>query len=66
MSDLAALLYENKERYAKLITAETGKITIQANNEIDNCIKHLTFMKDNTETLVRNQEYKFMNEQEAV
>jgi acyl-CoA reductase-like NAD-dependent aldehyde dehydrogenase len=54
LSDLAALLYENKHRYSELITEETGKITLQANNEIDNCIKHLHFMKDNSERMVSN------------
>jgi len=58
LADLSSSLYENKQEFSSLITKETGKIPIQANNEIDNCIKHLDFMRDNTERFMMIEEYR--------
>lgn len=55
MSSLASLLYSHKEEFSNLITSETGKLPIQANNEIDNCIMHLNFMIDNAPRYLKDE-----------
>jgi acyl-CoA reductase-like NAD-dependent aldehyde dehydrogenase len=62
---IASVLYENKDSYANLIVRETGKIKVQALDEIDKCIAHLNFCIENSERFLKDEEYRLMSSQMA-
>jgi succinate-semialdehyde dehydrogenase/glutarate-semialdehyde dehydrogenase len=65
LAALSSLLYENKDHYADLITKETGKLTIQAKDEIDKCIQHLDWLIENSEKVLKDEEYRLINGKNA-
>lgn len=48
-----------------MITQETGKLTIQAKNEIDNCLQHLQWLIENSEKVLKDEEYRLLNGRNA-
>ena len=52
---LQEILAENKSKYAALITQEMGKPIGQAEQEIDKCITHLQWYKENAERFIENE-----------
>ena len=61
LAALSGLLYENKDFYADLITKETGKLSVQAKDEISKCIQHLDWLIENSEKVIVDEEYRLMN-----
>ena len=43
MGYLKSILQENRTEYSELMTQEMGKPIVQAEAEIDKCIKHLDY-----------------------
>ena len=49
---------ENKNEYAMLMTQEMGKPIVQAEAEIDKCIKHLDYYVKNSERFLEDEQLK--------
>jgi len=48
-----------------LITKETGKLLVQSKDEIDRCITHLDWLIDNSEKVLKEEEYRLINGKNA-
>jgi len=55
MLKAAEVLQENKESYAGLITAEMGKLTVEAKTEIDKCSMICRFYANNAEKMLADE-----------
>ncbi|MDP4281051.1 MAG: NAD-dependent succinate-semialdehyde dehydrogenase [Bacteroidota bacterium] len=53
--NLAHLLRENSDRYARLITSEMGKIIRESSGEIEKCAKVCEFYADNAQEFLKDQ-----------
>ena len=58
MGYLKQIMQENKNDYAALMTQEMGKPIVQAEAEIDRCIKHLDYYVENSERFLEEEELK--------
>jgi succinate-semialdehyde dehydrogenase/glutarate-semialdehyde dehydrogenase len=61
LAALGSLLHENTDFYANLITKETGKLVLNAREEIGKCIHHLEWLIENSEKVIKDEEYRLMN-----
>ena len=58
---LQEIFEENKATYASLIVQEMGKPLAQAEGEIDKCISHMQWYKDNAERFLQDEELNIVN-----
>ena len=62
MGYLKSILQENRTEYSELMTQEMGKPIVQAEAEIDKCIKHLDYYVENSERFLKEEELKLYTE----